>query len=251
LFSPELEIKEADTADVIYKVIILGDSGVGKTQFFNQWYYGEQKETNPSINVTFHSKAYDCDGIHVRVQLWDTAGQEKFRAIVKQYYRGVHGVVLIYSITEISTFQNVLSWIKDLEIYLQEKTPLLLVGNKSDQHDQRQVPRDDGVELARDYNMSFMETCAENGENCSLAMQMCLQEIHQLNLPKFAKKIARTKRPPSGPIGSSQKESGVRDESVIKEKAEEISPIPKMQSQPVVLQANPPQNTTTRQGCSC
>eukprot|EP01125_Pyxidicula_operculata_P011882 TRINITY_DN388_c0_g1_i2.p1 TRINITY_DN388_c0_g1~~TRINITY_DN388_c0_g1_i2.p1 ORF type:complete len:545 (+),score=111.53 TRINITY_DN388_c0_g1_i2:264-1898(+) len=180
LFSAENVISREVEHQILYKVIVLGDSGVGKTQFFNRWLKGSvEEETKATVNISFDTKAYNCDGKVVRVQLWDTAGQERYRAVARQYYRGSHGVVLMYSIVERDSFEHLHSWLKELQDFITEETQIILIGNQCDRNLERTVSTEEGLLLAKENKLAFLETCAIDGNNCSKAMQWLLQDVHK------------------------------------------------------------------------
>jgi len=114
--------------------------------------------------------------------------------MAKQYYRGAHGVIIMYSITESSSFESVENWLNELEVYITEDTRMLLIGNKLDLSDKREVPRGDAISLSKEKKIAFLETSALEGENCTKAIQIILQEIHELHTAKGTKS--------SKPVGS-------------------------------------------------
>eukprot|EP01123_Difflugia_compressa_P009206 TRINITY_DN2982_c0_g2_i1.p1 TRINITY_DN2982_c0_g2~~TRINITY_DN2982_c0_g2_i1.p1 ORF type:complete len:436 (-),score=108.53 TRINITY_DN2982_c0_g2_i1:13-1320(-) len=179
-FSPDSVVVGDDVQhDELYKVIIIGDSGVGKSQFFNRWIFDTTKETKITVNIDCRAKSYQVEGKIIKIQVWDTAGQERYRALARQYYRGSHGVILMYSIVDETSFKNVQRWITDVQECTSEDCRLLLIGNKIDLDYERKVTIDEAVRLATQYNFDFLETSAQQGHNCYKAIQVILQEIHQ------------------------------------------------------------------------
>jgi len=203
LFSPDTAVNEDLQHDVLYKVIIIGDSGVGKTQFYNRWLYDRTEETKATINIGFGAKSYKLDNLVVKVQLWDTAGQERYRALARQYYRGAQGVILMYTIADESSFENMQRWIEEVQDFTTEDCRLILIGNKSDLADQRQVSTEEAIRLAKSKNIHFLETSAEQGHNCVKAIQLILQEIHEMQQTEVQAKKTKSEEPPLPSLTSS------------------------------------------------
>jgi len=200
LFSPDTAVNEDLQHDVLYKVIIIGDSGVGKTQFYNRWLYDRTEETKATINIGFGAKSYKLDNLVVKVQLWDTAGQERYRALARQYYRGAQGVILMYTIADESSFENMQRWIEEVQDFTTEDCRLILIGNKSDLANQRQVSTEEAIQLAKSKKIHFLETSAEQGHNCVKAIQLILQEIHEMQQTKVKAKETKIEEQPLPPI---------------------------------------------------
>jgi len=168
----------------MYKVIIIGNSGVGKSSVMGRWTRDEFALNIPStIHVELSAKTFDCKDKVVKVQFWDTAGQERFNSITRQYYRGAHGAVLVYDITQRNTFEAIPRWLKDLR-EANSDAEILLVGNKSDLEQFREVPTDEALEYSKTEKISFLETSAMSGDNCIIAMQLILQDIHKTSTTK-------------------------------------------------------------------
>ncbi|XP_071375062.1 LOW QUALITY PROTEIN: ras-related protein Rab-15-like, partial [Centroberyx affinis] len=129
--------------DVLLRLLILGDSGVGKTCLLRRF---TENEFHPShistIGVDFKMKTLEIDGIKVRVQIWDTAGQERYQTITKQYYRRAQGIILVYDITNEPSFQHIVKWASDVDEYAPDKVQRILVGNKSDEELNRHVTKE-------------------------------------------------------------------------------------------------------------
>jgi Ras-related protein Rab-11A len=186
-------------ADYVYKVIIVGDAGVGKSCLIKRWIFEEFQNTVSTICVETQVKSYDVKGETVSFQVWDTAGQEKFRAITNSYYRGAHGVIIVYDVTHHKSFDNVTRWLRDVESFASSETPpkVLLIANKIDAHG-RAVTTQQGKALAQSQDLFFMEASALTGNHVQSAIQILLQEIHK-NQEMYGKTI---QSPSSGPIVS-------------------------------------------------
>eukprot|EP01099_Mayorella_cantabrigiensis_P001867 TRINITY_DN1818_c0_g1_i1.p1 TRINITY_DN1818_c0_g1~~TRINITY_DN1818_c0_g1_i1.p1 ORF type:complete len:459 (+),score=97.96 TRINITY_DN1818_c0_g1_i1:125-1501(+) len=171
-------------AKSIYKVIVVGDSGVGKTGLCQR--YDRQSfvpMTVPTVGADFVSKLYKLNsGEIVKVQLWDTAGQERYQTITKLYYHGSVGAILVYDITNHSTLEHLSKWLKELKIHsYNDNLLLMLVGNKADLNATREVTWEEGNEFAQQHNFfCFFETSALTGDNTSSAFTTFLQEIHRI-----------------------------------------------------------------------
>ncbi len=165
--------------DYLFKFILIGDSTVGKTcvltRFVDGWF---KAESDPTIGVEFGSKLIKCkSGATVRLQVWDTAGQESFRSITRSYYRGAIGAVLVYDVTNSSSFENLPNWLKDSLEATNQNIGLVLVGNKSDLESQRQVDPNKAKQFAKENNLLFLETSAKNGANIEKIFQILSEQI--------------------------------------------------------------------------
>jgi len=160
------------------KIILLGSSGVGKTSLLSQFVNGVRAtDIMYTIGVEFKIKDIAVDGKRVRLALWDTAGQERFRSITQTYYRGVQGAVLVFDVTSRSSFSRLTEWMFELELYCKRDPVKLLVGNKADLEDKREVSKAEGMEFAKKYNILYMETSATTGDEVEYAFEVVTQEI--------------------------------------------------------------------------
>ncbi|XP_033892137.2 ras-related protein Rab-15-like [Acipenser ruthenus] len=147
--------------DVLFRLLLLGDSGVGKTCLLCRFTDNEFHSSHIStIGVDFKMKTVEVDGIKVRIQIWDTAGQERYQTITKQYYRRAQGIFLVYDITSERSFQHIMKWASDVDEYAPEKVQKILIANKADEEQERQVATEQGIKLANEYGMDFFETSA-------------------------------------------------------------------------------------------
>ncbi|KAF7201963.1 ras-related protein Rab-15 isoform X2 [Nothobranchius furzeri] len=152
--------------DILFRLLILGDSGVGKTCMLRRFTDGEFDPSHIStIGVDFKMKTVEIDGIKIRVQIWDTAGQERYQTITKQYYRRAQGIVFVYDITSNLSFQHIVKWASDVDEFAPDDVQTVLVGNKADNEFRRQVTKDQGYKLAEHYGMEFFETSASTSSN--------------------------------------------------------------------------------------
>ncbi|CAD8183747.1 unnamed protein product [Paramecium pentaurelia] len=167
--------------DWLVKVIVIGDSGVGKTNILSQFCDAKFSITHmATLGVDFKIKTIDVDGKKLKLQIWDTAGQERFRNITKTYYKGAQGVILSYSVIDRQSFQNVDGWLRSI----QENTnssdvQLVLVGNKADMSAERQVTLEEGKKLSQQFNIPFFETSAKSNLNINETFHNLAQRIIQ------------------------------------------------------------------------
>ncbi|XP_063757632.1 ras-related protein Rab-15 isoform X2 [Eleginops maclovinus] len=126
-------------------------------------------------------KTLEIDGVKVRIQIWDTAGQERYQTITKQYYRRAQGIFLVYDITSERSFQHIMKWASDVDEYAPEKIRKILVGNKSDEVDKRQVATEQGIKLANAYGMDFFETSAFTNHNITETFTRLAEQVLAAN----------------------------------------------------------------------
>lgn len=150
-----------------YKILILGDPAVGKSCFLAR--YVENTFENVYMSTAGMDYKYKDvelgDGKLIKLQIWDTAGQERYRTLTTNLYKGAVGIVLIYDITNKKTFDNVRSWITSIEEETSKKIILILVGNKADLKDERKVQKEEGEDIAKEFNLPFFESSAQSGLN--------------------------------------------------------------------------------------
>mmetsp|Transcript_34732 Transcript_34732/g.87787 ORF Transcript_34732/g.87787 Transcript_34732/m.87787 type:complete len:219 (+) Transcript_34732:221-877(+) len=173
--------KADDEYDYLFKVVLIGDSGVGKSNLLSRFTRNEfNLESKSTIGVEFATRSINVDGKTIKAQIWDTAGQERYRAITSAYYRGAVGALLVYDIAKHVTFENVDRWLKELRDHADHNIVIMLVGNKSDLRHLRAVPTDDATSYAEQRKLSFIETSALDSTNVEQAFQTILTEIYRL-----------------------------------------------------------------------
>ena len=153
--------------EFLYKILLLGDTQVGKSSFLMRYIDNTFQESYLStVGLDFKVKNVQLDdGKTYRVQIWDTAGQDRFHAITRNYFKNAHGIILIYDVTLIESFQNVKNWIKQVKEEVTDKVSIILVGNKIDMENQRVVSKEEGEKMAASYGLKFFECSAKTGEN--------------------------------------------------------------------------------------
>ncbi|CAH8841929.1 unnamed protein product [Trichobilharzia szidati] len=158
--------------DVLFKLLLIGDSGVGKTCLLIR--YVEDSFTSTfisTIGIDFKIKTIELEGKRIKLQIWDTAGQERFQTITASYYRGAMGIMLIYDITSRKTFDNIQRWMGNIQSLASEDVEKLVVANKCDVSDRRVVLYEEGSQKAEEHGIKFLETSAKTGENVSKAFE--------------------------------------------------------------------------------
>ena len=167
--------------DYLFKVVLIGDSGTGKSNLLSRFTRNEfSLESRSTIGVEFATRSINVDGKTVKAQSWDTAGQERYRAITSAYYRGAVGALLVYDIAKHSTYVNVSRWLKELRDHADSNIVVMLVGNKSDLRHLRAVPTDEAKAFAAENNLSFIETSALDASNVEQAFQNILTDIYRI-----------------------------------------------------------------------
>ena len=165
--------------DVIYKVLLLGDSTVGKTCFLIKYTDKTFQDVHmATIGLDYRLKNMTLkSGKNVKLQIWDTAGQDRFRAITKNYYKGANGIILIYDVTNPQTFDNVKGWISQIREEANQNVLIYIVGNKIDMKEERKIKTEDGEKLAGDYGFPFVETSAKEGININETFEDLVEKI--------------------------------------------------------------------------
>ncbi|KAJ8054646.1 P-loop containing nucleoside triphosphate hydrolase protein [Yarrowia lipolytica] len=166
--------------DYLFKLLLIGDSGVGKSclllRFADDTYTDSYIST---IGVDFKIRTLELEGKTVKLQIWDTAGQERFRTITSSYYRGAHGIIVVYDVTDQDTFNNVKTWFHEIDRYATEGVNKLLVGNKSDITDKKVVEYTVAKEFADSLGIPFLETSAKNATNVEQAFLTMARQIKE------------------------------------------------------------------------
>ena len=197
-------MKTASTdTDLVYKILLLGDSEVGKSCFLMR--YADNVFVDnyiTTIGLDYKLKYVQLDsGQVIKVQLWDTAGQDRYRTIAKNYYKGSHGILLLYDVTKTSSFENIREWIKDIREEVYEKAIIFLIGNKIDKKDQIKIKTEDAKKLAEEFNIPFFEASAKSGENVDEIFKALYKKISEVYVDiqqeggtKLSKKNKKSKK---------------------------------------------------------
>ncbi|GJZ36523.1 Ras-related protein RabA6a-like protein [Tanacetum coccineum] len=170
-----------EECDYLFKTVLIGDSAVGKSNLLSRFAKDEfHLDSKPTIGVEFAYRNIKIGEKIVKAQIWDTAGQERFRAITSSYYRGALGAMLVYDITRRVTFENLRKWLHELREYGNRDMVIILVGNKSDLVDSREVDAEDGQSLAQLEDLCFMETSAKENLNVEDAFLQMITKIFEI-----------------------------------------------------------------------
>ncbi|XP_057978712.1 ras-related protein RABA4c [Malania oleifera] len=167
--------------DYVFKIVLIGDSAVGKSQMLARFARNEfSLDSKATIGVEFQTRTLVIDHKTVKAQIWDTAGQERYRAVTSAYYRGAVGAMLVYDITKRQSFDHVARWLEELRGHADKNIVIMLVGNKSDLGTLRAVPTEDAKEFAQGENLFFIETSALEATNIETAFLTVLTEIYRI-----------------------------------------------------------------------
>ncbi|KAD3336417.1 hypothetical protein R6Q59_028374 [Mikania micrantha] len=167
--------------DYLIKLLLIGDSGVGKSCLLLRFSDGSFTTSFiTTIGIDFKIRTIELDGKRIKLQIWDTAGQERFRTITTAYYRGAMGILLVYDVTDESSFNNIRNWIRNIEQHASDNVNKILVGNKADMDEsKRAVPTAKGQALADEYGIKFFETSAKTNLNVEQVFFSIAKDIKQ------------------------------------------------------------------------
>ena len=188
-----------DEYDYIFKVLLIGNSDVGKSSLILR--YVDQIWNDvfvPTIGVDFKVKSIEVDKKLVKMQIWDTAGQERFRNVISSYFKGAHGILLIYDITCRESFKELENWLGEVERHASSQVLKILIGNKSDLEEKREIQKDEGEAFAMRNGMQFIETSAKNNTNVSEAFEalakIMVESSNKRNAIKIEKKTIKVEK---------------------------------------------------------
>eukprot|EP00177_Eucheuma_denticulatum_P000887 GFKZ01001604.1.p2 GENE.GFKZ01001604.1~~GFKZ01001604.1.p2 ORF type:complete len:203 (+),score=34.62 GFKZ01001604.1:280-888(+) len=194
--------------DYLYKNLLIGDSGVGKSCLLLRFADDTYTESYIStIGVDFKIRTIELDGKTIKLQIWDTAGQERFRTITSSYYRGAHGIIIVYDVTDQESFNNVKSWLQEIDRFASEHVCKLLVGNKNDMTSKKVVDTATAKEFADSLGIKFLETSAKTSENVEAAFLAMAAEI------KASTSFQPTKNNAGGTVNVSTKDEELKASS--------------------------------------
>ncbi|THU53838.1 hypothetical protein C4D60_Mb10t18630 [Musa balbisiana] len=184
--------------DYLFKVVLIGDSGVGKSNILSRFTRNEFcLETKSTLGVEFATRTLQVEGRIIKAQIWDTAGQERYRAITSAYYRGALGAILVYDVTKPTTFENASRWLRELRDHADSNIVVMLIGNKTDLQHLRAVDSEEAQSFAEREGLAFIETSALEATNVEKAFRVILAEIYRV----ISKKNISSEAPGQGPAG--------------------------------------------------
>eukprot|EP00088_Acartia_fossae_P046739 TRINITY_DN5054_c1_g1_i1.p1 TRINITY_DN5054_c1_g1~~TRINITY_DN5054_c1_g1_i1.p1 ORF type:complete len:219 (+),score=33.24 TRINITY_DN5054_c1_g1_i1:22-678(+) len=164
--------------DYLFKFLVIGSAGTGKSCILHQFIENTFKEdSSHTIGVEFGSKILPVGGRTVKLQIWDTAGQERFRSVTRSYYRGAAGALLVYDISSRESFNSLANWLTDARTLASPAIVIVLVGNKKDLDEEREVTFMEASRFAQENGIMFLETSAKTGESIEEAFLKCSKNI--------------------------------------------------------------------------
>ena len=169
-----------DSYELLYKIIIIGDSNVGKSNILSRYTKDQfQGNSKATVGVELGTKFVKIEGVGAKLQIWDTAGQERYRSLTSSYYKGCHGCFIVYDITNEASFQSISTWYEQAVKEAGKDISIILVGNKCDLESERKVSKEQGEEKARSMNASFFETSALSKVNIDDIFNEIVNNIFQ------------------------------------------------------------------------
>ena len=172
--------EEENNYELLYKIIIIGDAAVGKSNILSRYVKNEFSENLKStVGVELGIKFIKVKGTNTKIQIWDTAGQERYRAITSSYYKGSHGCFIVYDITNEISFNNVEKWYEHVQKEAGQDISIILVGNKCDKEDERKISKEKGQEKAKNLKCAFFETSALSGINIAEIFDELANDIYE------------------------------------------------------------------------
>jgi len=177
--------------DYLFKFLIVGDTNTGKSCLLQR--FADDSYTTDfisTIGVDFKVKTIEIGGKIIKTQCWDTAGQERFRSITNSYYRGAHGIIIVYDITNKQSFFNIEKWMRDIKVFGSDNAIKMIIGTKSDLSKERKVSKEELETLANELDMKYIETSAKENDNINEVFNMLCEEI----LTNTVKKLECTKK---------------------------------------------------------
>ena len=168
-----------ELSEMIFKIILVGDQGSGKTNILSKYINNKFEESSKTtVGVELSTKSFKINNNIVKAQIWDTAGQERFKSLTKAYYKGAFGALVVYDISNKFSFDNTDKWISDLRASADEKTSIILIGNKNDLEERREVSKELGENKAKSFEVAFMETSAKTGDNIEAAFKSLVDDVY-------------------------------------------------------------------------
>ena len=163
-----------------FKVVVVGDSGVGKTNLIKRFVSNEFKsDSKATVGVEFLSKNFIINGEIFKIEIWDTAGQERYKSITTAYYKGAKGAMIVYDVTNQTSFDNVDKWYNEIKEKASKNINLIVIGNKNDLIDKKIINSESSIEKAKSFGIAIMETSALSASNVKEAFYLILKEMYK------------------------------------------------------------------------
>lgn len=168
--------------DYIFKIILVGDSNVGKSHILSKFSDNHINMSGPTIGIEFYVRKTKMYEKNIKLQFWDTAGQERYRSIISAYYRGISAAIFVYDITDNSSFENIEKWYNEVNCIADKNVKFILIGNKLDLNDKRTVSYEKAKKYAKLHDMLYFETSSINNINISISFETLIFEIYKQNI---------------------------------------------------------------------
>uniref|UniRef100_A0A7S2D3W7 Ras-related protein Rab-1 n=1 Tax=Florenciella parvula TaxID=236787 RepID=A0A7S2D3W7_9STRA len=195
--------------DMQIKLLMIGDSGVGKTCLLLRYANDSFSPTFiTTIGIDFKIKNIELDGKRIKLQIWDTAGQERFRTITTSYFRGAQGILLVYDVTDRGSFNSIRNWVGQIQQHADVHVNKILIGNKCDIEDQRMVSKEEGEKLAKEYDIKFFETSAKQDFQVDSGFVTIAGEVKNRLISEGAPAVRNNNHIKAGAGGGGKKKSG-------------------------------------------
>lgn len=190
-----MDPNEQEPVDYIFKIILMGDGGVGKSSLMKRFCQNHfDINSRTTLGIEFMYKNIKIDNKTIKCQIWDTAGQERFRSVTSAYYRGAVGGLMVYDMTNKKSFENIQRWVNEMQNHSDPNLQVMLVGNKLDLRKYSSVSTNEGKDLAEKLNYSFMETSALDATNVEKCVDQVVKNIYQEIISQSVKSQGEMKR---------------------------------------------------------
>jgi len=199
-------------SDFTFKIVMTGDSGVGKSQLIQRFVSNTFEDNHsPTLGVEISTQFLDIDNKKIALSIWDTMGQEQYQSLASLYYKGAGGAILVFDIFKRESFLSIAKWKENLSSNCSETVATLLIGNKLDLKEQRQVTHDEAIQYAEELNFAYIETSAKDSTNVNRAFELLAKEIYKINVKELKESVF---------LSPSFANSKIKGESLVEKKEE-------------------------------
>ena len=175
-----------ESSEMMFKIIIIGNSSAGKTKIIDRYLKNSFEDNSiPTLGFQMNKKEFQIEQDKITVQIWDTAGQEKFNSLTSSYYKNAKGALVVYDITDKGSFNKIEKLVDDLKNGSDKNIYIILVGNKNDLEEQRVITKEEGEDLAKKLNLGFCEVSAKTGDGIENVFQKLINEVHRIFKNEF------------------------------------------------------------------